>query len=503
MIRFFLAAVLALGLCFQSCIDVYADEQFTNTGGDRYESPDADSDTEETGSSRTSFRRKKKDENGKPLPIILRGDHSEYDNDNGDFRVYGNVVITQGNQKLVTDHAAGNIKTGDIFIDDGANLMQPGSKMNGKWIHYNFNNEIGEIKDMRGRGGKDWFEAPHAIISDKMLFMDEGGISTRCPAVEHKPCVLIKAKTFEVYPNDKLIANDVQVYVKGVHVYSRDKWINDLNKNQDKIMPRIGWDGHTNGFYGELTIEKYFGNKTEFRGDLFQYSRKGYKPMYELRHDENDFRIAYKTGWEEDDDVWYSKHSDWRFDWKKHRIANGLPLSYSAYAEYGLWKHEQRSYNSWHFESAFYINHDPIYLFNTKNTSLRLTVGRKWTHEGYTGELRTTNMYFSTFRQRFGTEGKWSTWLGYYQQDYTSSLFGLYEPDMAKEVRNGIEYKSDERNTFSIINRFDSAKGAEYETVYKWQHRFCCWILEVLFEKEIHKKDHDGTLKVHYYFLNW
>lgn len=56
---------------------------------------------------------------------------------------------------------------------------------------------------LTAKGAKDYFKAPHATIYPDKIVVDEGGQTTRCPAVEHDPCLLITAKTFEIYPKEK------------------------------------------------------------------------------------------------------------------------------------------------------------------------------------------------------------------------------------------------------------------------------------------------------------
>ncbi len=492
MAKAFLAAVLALGLC----VPVYA-EQFTNTGSDLYENPEsADSAMEWDTVDKTS----KLKEMGQNLPVHLSADHSEYDNSSGDFVVSGNVVITQGKEKLLADYAVGNMKTGDIWLDDGGTLVEPESRMNGKWVHYNFNNKTGEIKEISGKGLKDWYRAPHAEIQPDKIIIDQGGVTTRCPALKNEPCLAIRAKTFEIYPKEKIVAHDVKVYVKGKHIYSRDLWVNNFDENPTKIVPRIGWNGKKTGFYGKLDISKDFSSKTSVHADITEYSRVGFRPTYELKQNERNFSIQYMHGWDEDDDIWYKKHNNWLLKYKKHHIIDGLPLTYSGYFEYGQWQRENRHYKSWHMESAVYLNHDPIYLFNSRNTALYLTIGRKWVHESYTGDMRTTDLYYSTLRQKLGSH--WSTWIGYYRENLTSSLFDIGQPDMARELRNGLQYKMDDKNIFSIVNRYDIGKHSQYKTYYRWEHRFCCWSLMLEYEKRYYK-NRESTLRIKYELLGW
>lgn len=496
-----LVATLALGIC----LPVSAD-QFINDDTDRYVSP-AFADELENSNVNNSVKNKKSKsvENNEVIPIDVSADHAEYDNTSGDFHASGNVVIIQGEEKLLTDYAVGNMKTGDIWLHKGGTIIEPKSKVHGQWAHYNFNSKTGEIKKVSGKNMKDIFDAPHAQIYPDKIVLDEGGRTARCPAVKHPPCLSVTAEKFEIYPNDKLVAHEVKVFIRGKHVYSRSLWVNRFNDDgKSKIMPRVGYDGSDNGAYIKLEATQPISEKTMVDIELPKYSKAGFKPSYKISHDERNFKISYFNGWEKDDDLWYKKQNTWRLDYKNHHIVDGLPLNYSAYFEYGLWnswytESKKSSAKSWHKEYAIYLNHDPIYLFNSKDTVLNLTVGKKWINESVTGETRSTDMYYATLGHRFTP--KWRTWAGYYYEKQTSDLFELGQPDMAKELRNGIQWSPDERNEISIINRYDLGKHRNYETDYRWLHKFCCWGLEFTYEQE-HYDGGNGSFKVQYYFYN-
>lgn len=499
----FLATALALGLC----VPAFAG-QFTNSGSDRYNSPafsaeDENAVVDQVVEPKKSTKMKK--EASEPVPINLSAEHAEYDSVSGDFHASGNVVIVQGTEKLMTTYAYGNMKTGDVWLEQGGTLVDPKSKMTGQWAHYNFNTKTGEIKQINGSSLKDIYDAPHAVIEPDRIIVDEGGRSSRCPSVKHPPCLSITANTFEIYPNDKMVARDVKVFVRGKHIYSRDIWVNSFNdEGKTKIMPRVGYDGSDNGAYIKLEVSQPLTEKTTISAELPRYSKTGFKPVYKLEHDERNFKVTYLHGWDEDDGDWYKKQNTWRIDYKKHHIIDGLPLSYSAYYEYGLWNRWYESNGrsgpkSWHKEYALYINHDPIYLFNSKNTVLNLTVGKKWVNESYTGDTLSTDMYYATLGQRITPQ--WRTWMGYYYEKETSALFDIGQPDMARELRNGLQWTPDSKNVISIINRYDLGKHNNYETDYRWLHKFCCWAIEFTYEQE-HFKHGDNSFKFQYYFYN-
>ena len=499
---------VAIALALELCVPAYA-AQFTNDEAQRYDAPvfaDEEQDQlkpNEAVEPKKSTKMKK--EASEPLPINMKADHAEYDSTSGDFHVSGNVVITQGKETLLTTYAVGNMKTGDVWLEQGGTLVEPNSKMKGQWVHYNFNTKTGEIKQINGTSLKDIFDAPHATIYPDKMVVDQGGRSSKCPAVKHPPCLSITASTFEIYPKEKMVARDVKVFVRGKHVYSRDLWVNYLNdEGKTKIMPRVGYDGGDNGFYAKLEISQPVSEKTMVSMDLPEYSKAGFKPVYQIKHHERNFNISYLHGWDEDDDIWYRKQNNWRFDYKNHHIIDGLPLSYSGYYEYGLWNNwnpetKRSSSKSWHKEYAVYLNHDPIYFFNSKNTVLNLTIGKKWVHESITDETRSTNMYYATLGQKMGPQ--WRTWVGFYREDITSSLFDIGQPDMAKELRNGLQWTPDSRNVISVVNRYDIGKHNNYETDYRWLHKFCCWALEFTYEQE-HFERGDNSYKIMYYFYN-
>lgn len=437
-----------------------------------------------------------------PLPITMTGDYASYDSVSGDFVAEGNVVITQGNETLKTVHAEGNMKTGDVWLKQGGTLVEPKSTMNGEWAYYNFNTKTGEIKKIEGQGGKDFFRAPHATIYPDKMVMDEGGEMTRCPAVEHSPCLLITAKTFEIYPKEKMVAHDVKVYVKGTHVYSRDTWVNELgDESASRLMPTIGYDGDDDkGMYIRLRYDYNIDQNTTLKADLPYYSQGHFKPVAEVKHDQRNYYLTYQSGWEEEDDEWVDKKNEIGFYYKPHYFIDGIPVTYRLYAHRGLWKNEETGVQSWHTEYGAYLSHDRIYLFNTKNTFLDLTIGKKWVDESLTDETRSTMMYYGTLGQKLGS--KWYTWAGYYREKTTSNLYDLGQPDMERELRNGISYRPDDRNTFSIVNRYDTGKHENYETTYTWTHRFCCWAISFEYEQE-HFDGGDRQWNIRYEFLNW
>ena len=487
----FVATALMLGLCLPA-----AAEQFSNSNSDSMISPVSVAEP----NTAVQHREKHDSKKQQGLPITLTGEHAVYDTVSGDFHAEGNVKVTQNGQDIYATQVKGNMKTGDIWLLKGGRFVEKQAESSAAWAHYNFNSKTGELKKINGKNGKDYFSAPHAEIYPDKMILDEGGTTTRCPAVKHPRCLEIKARTFEVYPGEKMVARDVKVYVRGKHIYSRDYWENSLtDKSKERLLPHIGFKDSDKGTYINVSYERPLGDKDVVYADLNYYSKAGYKPVYGLEHNERNFKVTYENGWYEDDDEWVRKENNIRFDYKNHHIAPGLPLSYSAYVERGLWKTDDTGRKSWHMEYGAFLNHDRIYLFNSKNTSLDLTIGKKWTRESAEDSVESTNVYYATLGQRISP--KWNTWVGYYREDRTSQVFTYDQPDMDLELRNGLQYIMDDKNSFTIVNRYDLDRSQNYETKYAWTHKFCCWDLTLMYKHEIEKND--NSFEVKFDFVNW
>ena len=463
-----------------------------------------------------------------PLPLIIKGDDAQYSSESGDFIIEGNVRLKQGLTNVTSTKAVGNANTGDIWLLEGGTLQEPTNRVNARWAHYNFNKETGELLHLKGassanpRSGKfDYYEAPHGLIEHGMLIMDQGGLSTRCPAVKHHPCVSVKAKTITIIPNDRIIARGVQVFVKGKHVYSRDVWINELNKENKQIKPRIGWDNER-GWYASLEYSRPIGNPllknpTTFYMEQIFYTKSKYKPFYGITHDRRDFYVRVNSGYvydsdndELDEGIWLHKKIDWGLFLKPHRIAKGLPLSIDGYITHGLWKYSNQNWESWHTEKAVFLRHDRFYPLGGKKLYMDLMVGRKWIHESLNNETTrrygnslNTNIYHGTLGYRFSN--KWNIWTTYHNEHRTSYLFSKDQPSFVKDLSMGIAWDPDKHNSFTIINRrnldSETHTHGNYTTTFTWRHRFCCELLTVSYEKKHYNHENKWTVK--FDFLSW
>lgn len=484
--------------------------------------------SEEQKTEKVNKESKKQQENA-TQPLIITGDDAHYANDSGDFVIEGNVRLEQGTTRLSSTKAVGNAKTGDVWLLTGGTLQEPSNTIQVQWAHYNFNNKTGELRNIEGvsqpdRTGekKDLYRAPHGIVEDGKMIIDQGGEYTRCPAVLHPPCVSVKAKTITIIPNDKIVARDVQVFARGKLLYSRNVWIQGLKEGASQFGPRFGWKSDK-GFYVALDYELPLGNplaKNPTKAYMRQvyYTKAKYKPFYGVRHDERDFYVRLHDGYvyDSDDDridegIWLHKKMDWGLFLKPHRIARGLPLTLDGHITHGLWKYTNANWSSWHTEKVVYLRHDRFYPAGGKKLYMDLMVGRKWVNESNAatpdtvrfGKNLNTNIYHGTIGYQFSD--KWNIWETYHRENKTSYNFSLGQPGYSRGWLTGISWKPDAHNTFSVVNVHNSDSSSpnhgNYSTIFSWKHTFCCEVLSVIYERKHYNGDHSFSVK--FDITNW
>ena len=393
----------------------------------------------------------------------------------------------ENNEKFIE----GNIKTGDVYLQQGGRLIDGPNTTNGKWAHYNFLDKTGTIKNMEGTNGKDIYHSDIGHIYPDRIELTEGASTSRCPAVDHAKCVDVRSNKVIIYPNDKIIAYDVKVYIKGKHIYSRDRWINDLTKSdQNSFMPHLGYTKE-HGLEVTYRYNYVFNEKNTATADLVWYKKIGWRPMFYDVQDEKNFYVKLQNGHTEDsNNNWIKKERDLTIGYKSHKFNKKWPLNYSAYASHGFWTGS--GYDSWHSETGFFINHDTITFGKVRPLTLNLGTGYKLTHESANSSTTRSMLYSATLGKPF--LGGWYSWLGYYWEKDRNNLFAYNMPDMARELQLGINKTFDSRNRLTFITRYDEGKSKIYEYIWRYTYDFCCWRLNFEFRDKKYENKRDWSV---------
>ncbi|HIU63733.1 MAG TPA: LPS-assembly protein LptD [Candidatus Avacidaminococcus intestinavium] len=495
-----IAGVLSFGIASQAlAADFTAGDNLNERSVPNFEKQEPTSTfAEDVAAAAKVAPQKSESENTSEAPIVLFGDNLIYHKDTGEVTADGQVRVIRGEDVLYTTKVEGNLNTGDIYLRDGGSVVKPDSKIDSEWLYYNMNSKKGEFKKLAGHSGKDIFKAEHGISNGEIIELDQGGQLTRCPAVEHDPCFLIAAEKIEIYPQDKVVAHNVKIYMKGKLLFTRKLYVSRLNGGPSQIFaPKLGYSKE-DGLKVRLHYEHYLNQRLTVVGDFDYYEKEGYRPMYGLRYDTDKYYLRAQQGWSEDsDDNWIKKKNDFTAGLKNQRLLANVPVQYSLYYNRGLWK--EKRFESWHTEYGIHLQHERIYFGKAKNTFLTFGLGGKTKKESYDGSKTDTMTYNATVGRKF--DDRWNAWNSYYWEKTENDLFKYNRPDMSEELQTGVSYAFDKKNRLTFINRYDLGKSDIYEQVWRYTHDFCCWQIEIEFRDK--KAERDKSWHIKYDLFRW
>ncbi|MFQ5951900.1 MAG: LPS-assembly protein LptD [Candidatus Omnitrophota bacterium] len=173
-------------------------------------------------------------------PIIVNGDKVEYFEEDNRIVAEGNVSITYGDIKLTCDKIEVNTKTQQALCQGNVRIDQPEGFLTGDRIRYNFAKREGEII-----GGEvkayPWFgraEETGKVAKNEYLLRE--GYVTTCDLDE--PHYRITAKEIRVFPDDKVIAKNVVIYIDKVPVLWFPYYYHPIIQSRAKVQFIPGWN---------------------------------------------------------------------------------------------------------------------------------------------------------------------------------------------------------------------------------------------------------------------
>ncbi len=420
------------------------------------------------------------DDKGKtaPQPISVYADYVHYDQLSGDVFAEGNVRVVQGGETILADRVDGNAKTGDIRTRTTTEFQSPENRTRlfGESVDYNYNKKTGKIMKVHGKSGNQNVEADNIdILEDHMSAHDT--MITRCSAKGTK-CQHITAKRVDIWPNDKVIAYDVDVYLLGHKLVHRGRYITRMDSG-DKQVPRIGYDDDY-GIYIAQTLEFPIDRKLSLGADLLAGTEMGGRSMGWANWQEKNFNVRYSYGYTEDDDnEWIKKENNIRIDYPYKKLF-GLPINYNLWYERGLWK--SNSISSWHMEAGIYLSGDPIYLSKGKSFWLNLGTGYRRLEESYNSIDQNEYRYDIGLTKRIS--GKWRVGAVYSDVKNNVNLFDYNSIDVDQSLTYTINWQPDHLNGVSFAQQWDTNNHRLYKNTVRYTRNLHCWEIVLSYERE-------------------
>lgn len=426
-----------------------------------------------TGSLSTQAAQKDK-LNKPPQPVEIVADEMYFSDATGELFAKGNVVITQDKSKIYADIMRGNDKQTEVWVDGKARLIEPRTDITGVKIHYNYGQQFGTIQQVKGKCGDD-FVSGSKIHFENGKYTAYNATTTGCPAV--KPDYKVTARKVEIWPGDKMIAYDAQVWIKDTIIYSTPRYKRSLRKddNEDEF-PHFGYYD-TDGFWVSQRFSYALSDNVSAFADLAYYTRSGFRPTFGVTDQEKNYAMRLIAGRSHDDNNnWISKEPEFRFDLHRQYLGK-LPVSYTLSAVIGQWKDDLKT--SWHQDYNLYFRHDPIFLDRQKTWIVNLGTGFQNVRESYDGSNRNVFRYNAALTKKLSPS--LTAWTAYNFTNNNNSAFAYNRVDVGQEGVLGLSWRVDNRTTVSYYTSYDMAKNRTYENYYRVKHSFHCWETDIIY----------------------
>ncbi|WP_027937084.1 hypothetical protein [Anaeroarcus burkinensis] len=424
---------------------------------------------------------KKEDKPKEKLPVVVEGDEIYFQDISGDLYVKGNALVEQGVDKIVAEFIRGNVKKETVFVDEEATFLQPGTRVVGDNIVYNYGEKRGNIEHLKGKIGKEYVIGGRMeVFPDHYVIYD--ATMTRCNA--HVPDYRLTASKIIIWPNQQMISYDNKIWVKNTMIYSMGKNVRSLRpEDQDQgEMPKMGINSKS-GFYIEHTmrypVDEYISVGVPFKvathtednrfASYIQYQGKGYNAAVNYGE--------YEDG--DDNTVWRQPEISISTDTKEIGTSG---ISYSISGLAGMWKDSKK--RSWHQSYGVYFNYRPINLSQDQTLQLHLGTGYNQVLESY------NNSRTNVILEDIGITKKWNranAWLSWHNRENQSDLFSYNSADMSREIDYGFHIQVGKKDALEWNERWDAVNSRVYDRDISWIHNLHCWELRVMYRAERHQ----------------
>nr|WP_275589224.1 LptA/OstA family protein [Sporohalobacter salinus] len=237
-------------------------------------------------------------------PFSIEADSLTMDQTARTFRAKGKVKVDFGKKILLADRVNIDLNTKDILAKGNVVFREPNREIKGPKLLYNYQKERGKFIDADGKIDNNRIRGDELKMANGNFKIDNAEL-TACKAPEEH--YRFEAEKITIYPDDILIAEDVEVWIFDRHVFSYPVYKYSLKYNVELTpIPIIGYTG-SEGYYVELDYEHFISRNLE--GDI--HTKWTTRDANELRLD-YEYNITDDTELNpildyDEEEGWYSK----------------------------------------------------------------------------------------------------------------------------------------------------------------------------------------------------
>ncbi|MPM42746.1 LPS-assembly protein LptD [bioreactor metagenome] len=411
------------------------------------------------------------------VPITIEGDELSFSDKTGQVFAKGNVVVTQNDVQLTTDLLNGDTKQSLVWTDSPATMIQPGIKLVGTGLNFNYKENTGDLDKVSGKVNKQFVTGQNIEMKSTKELIINGGTVTTCPAIV--PDYHVSAEKIEIWPGEKMIAHNAKFWIKDKVIFSLPKYQTSLKKDEgESQFPRIGYDSDDGVFISQY-LEYPVTDNIAIYGDLGYYSKRGFDPTYGLVSRQTNYTLnAFKGEFKNGDDEWIQKEPEIEFRLNPQRLGNS-GLTANFFASTGRWK--EGSVSGWRQDYNLYLSADPIKLSNV--FSLKLGAGFEKLNYGYNDT--TNNIWHFDTMLNAKANDKLDIWTGYSYRNQSGLSPYVYDRiDISRELTSGFSYKIDRLNGFKVNTSYNLDTQRFEDVDYTWQRNLHCWDAEITYREK-------------------
>lgn len=380
--------------------------------------------------------------------LDIKSDFSDYDQNLGIAKAYGDVVVTYGDVTIRADQIEFHQSSGNIFARDNVRIFKDGQVVDAEEIIYNIHS--GEMTTSQLKSALE----PIFYTSETVQRPDEesGGpiLLDKATFTTHdaeRPNFHIKANKLEIYPDDKVVMHGAKLHMGDVPVFWFPYFVQPMDEELGYYFTP-GWNSAWGGFllnrYGFMVGENHHAH-----AHLDYRSERGVAGGVELfdrkfQHNENDMgRLKLYYANDSNPDLSFngrnrkdSTTSDrYRIN-LQHRIYLPGSEDESFFLDFDLNKFSDAYFYEDFFPSEFRVDPRPDNLINLNKLfaqgEISLT-GRFQFNDFFQTDTRSPELAIDIIRTPIGDTGFYYDGLTSYgildeELDDASLLAGLVDP---------------------------------------------------------------------------
>lgn len=439
----------------------------------------------------------------KPMPTIFEGDDLMYDQNTGEFIAKGKVHIVQmdAHQFDTPEDGVvrGNTIEQEIEIPGRAHVLQMTQDqsritMDGYNTFYRYGDKTGTMEEAVGKVDRQYVSGKRfEFYPDRVVVYD--GTTTKCNA--KNPDYHLSADRITIWPNDKMILENVKFWLKDTVIYQQAKKEQDIRPGAESPQyPRVGYS-KDEGLWITQTFDRNLWKNVDASLRLYCSTKHGGRSNGELKWSNagSTYRVLY--GYYDDlDDNWVKRNPSFRYEYG-NRIGN-TPFSYTVDCEIGRWKRMKKDeppVSSTHRYYRVGLSRDILALpgkwFVLCNGGYEIVqeTYNDSTVKGFDWTLSTVKMF----------DDRWTayTTFAYSAVNKGNSLFDYGVNDIGKALKAGFSYRFSDKDRVVCGIQYDVKNKTLKDVDYYWFHDIHCSQLILRYRAKRH------SWQVRWEFIPW